>query len=107
MYLIAEIFRGWKLSQIAESQIFALKTFANCGKRLFVGVAISNEIELVWTRWGGYCVYVAVWEAAVGQVLPCHRVGGNIHDPYTVAVVENSDMPIDNDAPVLNEKFHG
>ena len=50
-------------------------------------------------------MYVAVWEAAVGQMLPCKREGGNIHDPYAVAVVENSYMPIDNDVPVLYENF--
>ena len=48
---------------------------------------------------------MAVWGAAVGQILPCHRVGGNINDPYAVTVVKNSDMPIDSDAPVLNEIF--
>ena len=55
----------------------------------------------------GYHVYVAVWEAAVGQILPCKREGGNIHDPYAVAVVENNDTPIDNDAAVLNENIRG
>ena len=30
----------------------------------------------------GYNVYGAVWEAPVGQILPCQREGGNIHDPY-------------------------
>ena len=53
----------------------------------------------------GYHVYVAVWEAAVGQILPCKQEGSNIHDPYAVAVVENNDMPTDNDAAVLNENF--
>ena len=36
----------------------------------------------------GYNVYGAVWEAPVGQILPCQREGGNIHDPYAVTVVE-------------------
>ena len=35
----------------------------------------------------GYHVYRAVWEAAVGQVLPCQRERGNAHDPYAVAVL--------------------
>ena len=52
-------------------------------------------------------VYVAVWEAAVGQMLPCKLEGGNIHDPYAVAVVENNGTPIDNDAAVLNGNFRG
>ena len=50
-YRIAGILRGWKLSRIAESRIFAIKTFVNCG---------------------------------------------NDHD-----------MPIDNDACVVNENFRG
>ena len=36
----------------------------------------------------GYHVYKDVWEAAFGQLLPCQREPGNIHDPYDVAVVE-------------------
>ena len=32
----------------------------------------------------GYHVYQVVWEAAVGQVLPCQRERGNVHDPYAV-----------------------
>ena len=31
----------------------------------------------------GYHVYRAVWEAAIGQVLPCKQERGNVHDPYT------------------------
>ena len=56
----------------------------------------SYEVETV-DR--GYHVYVAVWEAAVGQIPPCQREGGNIHDLYAVAAVENNDTPIDNDTP--------
>ena len=52
----------------------------------------------------GYHVYVKVWEATVGQILPCEREGGNVHE-YTVAVVENNDTPIDNDALGVNENF--
>ena len=47
----------------------------------------------------GYNVYVAIWEATVGQILPCKREGSNIHDTYAFAVVENNDTPVDNDAP--------
>ena len=36
----------------------------------------------------GYHVYKDIWEAALGQLLPCQREPGNIHDPYAVAVVE-------------------
>ena len=36
----------------------------------------------------GYHAYKDVWEAALGQLLPCQREPGNIHDPYAVAVVE-------------------
>ena len=59
----------------------------------------SYEVEVV--DWG-YHVYLAVWEAAVGQILPCQQEGGNINDPYKVAIVENKDMPIDNDSPTLH-----
>ena len=66
-----------------------------------------NEL-LEYTKWrqlieGTMSTYVAVWEAAVGQILPCQREGGNIHDPYmyAVTVVENNDTSIDNDAPTL------
>ena len=47
----------------------------------------------------GYNVYVAVWEATVGQIMPCKRKGSNIHDPYAFAVVEINDTPVNNDAP--------
>ena len=36
----------------------------------------------------GYHVYRDVWEAAVGQTLPCQREAGNPHDPYAVSVTE-------------------
>ena len=56
----------------------------------------SHKVEtIVW----GYHVCVAVWEIAVGQILPW--VAGNIHDWYIVAAVENNDTPINNDAPYL------
>ena len=53
---------------------------------------------------------MAVWEASVGQILHCQQEGGNIHDPYTIDTVtvgKNNDVPIDNDAPALNENFRG
>ena len=36
----------------------------------------------------GYHVYQVVWEAAVGQILPCQRERGNVHDLYDVAIVD-------------------
>ena len=51
------------------------------------GQETMNEIELVRTRYKvatvdrGYHVYVVVWEATVGQILPCEQEGGNTHDP--------------------------
>ena len=36
----------------------------------------------------GYHVYRAVWEAAVGQVLPCQQERSNTHGPYAVVVVD-------------------
>ena len=38
---------------------------------------------------------MAVWKAADGQILPCEREGGNIHDPYDVTIGKNNDTPID------------
>ena len=73
----------------------------------------ANEIELAQTRYEvatidrGYDVYAAVWEASIGQILPCEQERGNIHDPYTVAVAKNNHTPIDSDALVLNENFLG
>ena len=54
-----------------------------------------------------YHVDVAAREAAVRQILPCQRDGGNIIDPYVVAVMEDNDTPFDNGSPVLNENFCG
>ena len=53
----------------------------------------------------GYHVNVAVWEAAVGQILPRKQEGGNIHDPYAVTVVKNNDTLIDNDSPHAMKLF--
>ena len=36
----------------------------------------------------GYHVYQVVWEAAVGQMLPSQRERCNVHDPYTVPIVD-------------------
>ena len=38
----------------------------------------------------GYHVYHDIWEAAVGQTLPCQRETGNPHNPYAVSVMEGS-----------------
>ena len=62
------------------------------------------------TIYGGCQVYVAVWEAAVGQILPCQQEGDNIHDPRTVtvntvAIGENNDTLNDNNAPHSMKTF--
>ena len=38
----------------------------------------------------GYHVYHDIWEAAVGQTLPCQRETGNPHNPYAVSVMEEN-----------------
>ncbi len=38
----------------------------------------------------GFHVYNEVWDAAVGEELPCRRDVGNSHDPYAVAMVRAS-----------------
>ena len=102
-YRIAGIFHGWKLSWIVRNN-------NNAWARGWIKANKINELESyeVTTVDRGYMyhVYVAVWEAAVGQILPCKQEGRNIHDPYTVAIVKSNDTPIDNDAPVLNENSH-
>ena len=77
-----ESFAGENFCEKLKVEFFAIKTFANCGKRWFMGVANShttNEIELVKTRYEvatvdrsyHMLVYMVVWEAAFGQILPC------------------------------------
>ena len=36
----------------------------------------------------GYHIYQVVWEAAVGQVLPCQWECDNVHNPSTVTVID-------------------
>ena len=36
----------------------------------------------------GYHVYKEVWDAVVGETLPCQQEGGNTHDPYAVATMK-------------------
>lgn len=35
-------------------------------------------------------VYKQVWSATVSQVLPCQQERGNVHDPYSVAIVDGN-----------------
>ena len=70
----------------------------------WIGMNKMSELE-VETVDQGYHIYVADWEAAVGQIRPCQRERGNIIDPYAVPVVESNDTSIDNDTPILNEIF--
>ena len=34
----------------------------------------------------GYHKYLHVWDAAIGEILPCNSEDSNLHDPYTMAV---------------------
>lgn len=34
----------------------------------------------------GYHKYQHIWEAVVGETLPCNREVGNIHNPYAVSI---------------------
>ena len=57
----------------------------------------------------GYYVYVAAWEAAVRQILPCKREG-DIQTTsliHTVATVNSNDMFTDKDVPILDKNFRG
>ena len=71
----------------------------------WIGVNKMSELEsykVATVDWG-YHVYITAWEAAVGQILPCEREGGNIDDSYALAVVENNDKSNDNDALIFSE----
>ena len=38
----------------------------------------------------GYHEYMHVWDAVVGENLPCSNEDGNLHDPYVVVVKKGS-----------------
>ena len=40
----------------------------------------------------GYHVYQAVWDAAVGEILPCQQEPGKIHDSYAVTLVRRGNI---------------
>ena len=50
----------------------------------------NNATYALQTVVRGYHVYMQVWNATVGQVLPCQRERGNVHDPYSVAIVDGN-----------------
>ena len=50
----------------------------------------NNATYAVQTVVRGYHVYKQVWSATVGQVLPCQQERGNVHDPYSVAIVDGN-----------------
>ena len=104
-------FSQLKLPQIVENDGLCVWQVATL--TIIHGQEMTNEIDLGRTRYKvvtvdrGYHVYTAVWEVAIGQILSCEQEGGNIHPPYAVTVAENNDMPINNDALVLNKNFPG
>ena len=69
---------GRGLHVVTWSHLILLRITKNC--RRMESYSIHTSVR-------GYHVYKDVWEAALGQLLPCQREP-NIHDPYTVAVVE-------------------
>ena len=50
----------------------------------------NNATYAVQTVVRGYHVYKEVWSATVGQILPCQQERGNVHDPYSVAIVDEN-----------------
>ena len=40
----------------------------------------------------GYHEYMNVWDAAVGEILPCSNEDGNLHDPYAVSVKKGASL---------------
>jgi len=67
---------------------------STCGRMEPFNIATNHEhcrrmeSYSIHTSVRGYYVYKDVWEAALGQLLPCQKEPDNIHDPYAVAVVE-------------------
>ena len=69
----------------------------NCGVYTFARLQDNNrlnrtsvnnyEVESIVCN---YHVYHNIWEAVVGETLPCQRETGSPHDPYTVSVMEGS-----------------
>ena len=49
---------------------------------------MSSYMYTVETVVRGYHMYKEVWDATIGQVLPCQKEHGNVHDPYAVTVLE-------------------
>lgn len=48
----------------------------------------TEETYVLETIVQGYHAYKELWEAAIGDALPCQRERGNMHDPYAVALVK-------------------
>ena len=83
-YGIAGIFCGWKLSQTTESQIFAIKTFANCGETAIMhGQETTNEIELVRTRWVSW--KTTKWRPLIEATMSTWQFGMPPLDKYCLA----------------------
>ena len=40
----------------------------------------------------GYHVYQSVWSPTAGEQLPCRKENGNIQDPFSVAIMERSNI---------------
>ena len=52
-------------------------------------MATVNEVALftVEEMVRGYHEYCDVWDAVLGEELPCRREPGNPHDPFAVAII--------------------
>jgi hypothetical protein len=40
----------------------------------------------------GYHVYQGIWIPTAGEQLPCRKENGNIQDPFSVAVIDGTDV---------------
>ena len=49
---------------------------------------MSNYMYTVETVVRGYHMYKKVWDATIGQVLPCQKEHGKVHDPYAITVLK-------------------
>ena len=50
----------------------------------------NNATYAVQTVVRGQHVYKEAWSTLVGQVLSCQKERGNVHDPYSVAIVDRN-----------------
>jgi hypothetical protein len=54
----------------------------------------EGDIHVVQSKLHGYHVYEDLWEASIGEKLDCRREDNNIHNPYSVAVIDRGNVTV-------------